>query len=83
VLPLLYGDRLVGRIEPRLDRKTGNLDVLGLWLEDGFDAAAEPAFVSAFAEALRAHRDFGGLTKVRLPRTRRHDGLVRAVKAEL
>ena len=25
VLPLLFGDRIVGRIEPRLDRRTGNL----------------------------------------------------------
>jgi uncharacterized protein YcaQ len=31
VLPILVGDRLVGRIEPRFDRKTGNLEVLGAW----------------------------------------------------
>jgi uncharacterized protein len=31
VLPILVGDRLVGRIEPRLDRKTGELEVLGAW----------------------------------------------------
>jgi uncharacterized protein YcaQ len=31
VLPLLVGDRLVGRAEPRLDRKTGTLDLLGAW----------------------------------------------------
>jgi uncharacterized protein YcaQ len=31
VLPLLVGDRLVGRVEPRLDRKTGTLEVLGAW----------------------------------------------------
>ena len=37
VLPLLYGDRFVGRIEPRIDRKTGTLRILGLWWEDGFD----------------------------------------------
>ena len=82
VLPLLFGDRLVGRIEPRLDRRTGVLDVLGLWLEDGFDPA-EPGFATALAEALRAHLAFGELAKVRFPRTRRHAALVRAVKAEL
>jgi uncharacterized protein YcaQ len=31
VLPLLVGDRLVGRVEPRFDRKTKTLKVLGAW----------------------------------------------------
>ena len=35
VLPLLYGDRLVGRIEPKADRKTKTLTVQNLWFEPG------------------------------------------------
>jgi uncharacterized protein YcaQ len=35
VLPILRGDRLVGRIEPVLDRKTGVLQVKGIWWEPG------------------------------------------------
>ena len=31
VLPILVGDRLVGRVEPRFDRKTGKLEVIGAW----------------------------------------------------
>jgi hypothetical protein len=31
VLPILVGDRIVGRVEPVFDRKTGALDVLGAW----------------------------------------------------
>ena len=31
VLPLLVGDRLVGRAEPRFDRKTRKLELLGAW----------------------------------------------------
>jgi uncharacterized protein YcaQ len=31
VLPILVGDRLVGRAEPRFDRKTRSLEVLGAW----------------------------------------------------
>ena len=31
VLPILAGDRLVGRVEPRFDRKTRKLEVLGAW----------------------------------------------------
>ena len=35
VLPILHGDRVIGRIEPVHDRKTGELRVLGTWWEDG------------------------------------------------
>ena len=35
VLPILRGDRLVGRIEPVFDRKTGELAVKGVWWEPG------------------------------------------------
>jgi hypothetical protein len=31
VLPLLVGDRLVGRVEPRFDPRTRTLEVLGSW----------------------------------------------------
>jgi len=31
VLPLLVGDRIVGRAEPRFDRKTRKLELLGSW----------------------------------------------------
>jgi uncharacterized protein len=31
VLPLLVGDRVVGRAEPRFDRKTGELELIGAW----------------------------------------------------
>src|SRR5204862_3927688 len=31
VLPLLVGDRLVGRAEPRFDRKSRTLELLGAW----------------------------------------------------
>jgi uncharacterized protein YcaQ len=31
VLPLLVGDRIVGRAEPRFDRKTSTLELLGAW----------------------------------------------------
>jgi uncharacterized protein len=35
VLPILQGDRIVGRIEPVLDRKAGVLRVNGVWWEPG------------------------------------------------
>jgi len=50
VLPLLAGDRIVGRVEPRFDRKTGKLEVLGAWgdtsrLDEALDDVA--AFLGA------------------------------------
>ncbi len=42
VLPLLVGDRLVGRAEPRFDRKTRTLELLGAWGDtSGLDEALE------------------------------------------
>jgi uncharacterized protein YcaQ len=35
VLPILRGDRLIGRVEPVLDRKAGVLRVKGVWWEPG------------------------------------------------
>jgi uncharacterized protein YcaQ len=43
VLPLLVGDRLVGRAEPRFDRTTGELELLGAWGDTSrLDEALEP-----------------------------------------
>ncbi len=85
VLPLLYGDRLVGRIEPRIDRTTGTLRILGLWWEDGFDPvdATNPGFADAFVEALRAHLGFAGLRRVAMPRAVRHRALAAGVRERL
>ncbi len=46
VLPLLVGDQVVGRAEPRFDRKSGKLELLGAWgdtsrLEEALDSLAE------------------------------------------
>jgi uncharacterized protein len=83
VLPILYGDRLVGRIEPRIDRKADALRVLGIWWETGFDPLGVPGFVDQIGAALDAHRRFGGVTQVILPRTRNHRPLVAAVRERL
>ena len=40
VFPLLEGDRMIGRIDMKADRKTGSLDVKRLWLEKGIRASA-------------------------------------------
>jgi uncharacterized protein YcaQ len=58
VLPMLFGDRLVGRIEPRIDRVGGRVQVLGLWWEDGFAPRRIEGFVDAMRDALRSYLHF-------------------------
>jgi len=83
VLPLLWRDRFVGRIEPRIERKSGTLRVLGLWWEDAFEPLDEPGFVEELAAALRAHALFLGATKILLPRTARNRALVAELRPRL
>jgi uncharacterized protein YcaQ len=47
-MPILWGDRLVGRVDLRTDRATKTLVVNGLWMENDADAKSKQ-----FREALR------------------------------
>jgi hypothetical protein len=47
VLPVLRGDRIIGRIEPVFDRKTKLLRVEGVFAEPGAPAGAGPGIASA------------------------------------
>jgi hypothetical protein len=64
VLPMLFGDRLVGRIEPRIDRTAGRVQVLGLWWENGFTPGRTEGLVDAMRDALRAYLRFGSATRI-------------------
>ncbi len=50
-LPLLYDDRLAGRLDARLQRPAGELHLLGLWVEPG-ETADEP-YRAALAAGLK------------------------------
>jgi len=67
VLPILFGDRLVGRIEPRIDRAAATVRIIGLTWEPGFDPLTAPAFVESLAAALNAYLAFGGATSLQAP----------------
>ncbi len=58
VLPILFGERFVGRIEPRIERSKGVVQVLDLWWEDGFAPRRAGGFVDAMCDALRAYLRF-------------------------
>ena len=64
VLPMLFRDRLVGRIEPRIDRAGGQVQVIDLWWEDGFAPRRSEGFVDAMRDALRAYLRFAGATRL-------------------
>ena len=79
VLPLLFGDRFVGRIEPRFDRASRAVRILGFHWEAGFDPLAAEGFVPALAAALDAYRAFHGATRATFPRDRASRALAGAV----
>jgi uncharacterized protein YcaQ len=64
VLPMLFRDRLVGRIEPRIDRAGEQVQVLDLWWEDGFSPRRTESFVDAMRDALGAYLRFAGATRL-------------------
>jgi uncharacterized protein YcaQ len=79
-LPLLFGARLVGRIEPRFERASGTLRIAGIWFEDGFGPMEEPGFVPALRKALDAYQRFIGAKTITWPRTRLGRYLARALR---
>jgi uncharacterized protein YcaQ len=64
-LPIIYGDRFVGRIEAVPDRKEGILRVKGLWWEQG--VRQTKALRSALERALRDFAKFNDCKAVNLP----------------
>jgi uncharacterized protein len=64
VLPIVFGDRFVGRIEPRIDRDRARVEVIDVWWEDGFAPRRADGFVEAMREALRAYLQFAGADRV-------------------
>lgn len=83
VLPLLFGDDLVGRIEPRADRRAGVLRITDAWWQDGFDPLTADGFIDAFVDALIAHARFVGASRIVWPRLARHRALGAQVRARL
>lgn len=63
VMPLLAGDRLVGRVDPRFNRAEETLEVRGPWWEPGVRPTA--ALRAAAREALEALAAQIGAARVR------------------
>ena len=83
VLPILHGDRLVGRVDPKIDRKTGLLTLHSLTLENPGDAgdllpplAARLADYARFLGASRVEITSADPAAFRLPLTKETNSLL-------
>ncbi len=65
VLPILFGDDLVARLDPRLDRETMTLHINGFWLEENAPVD-DPAFAEALAKGLTRFASFLGALQVKM-----------------
>lgn len=69
VMPILFGEKLVGRLDPHVDRKKHCLTIRGLWLEDGYSSGQE--FVAKLNEKLGRMAEFNNCLEIKAsPRVR-------------
>jgi uncharacterized protein YcaQ len=81
VLPILYGDDLVARLDPRLDRTTMTLEIKGFWHEA--DAPVKDLeFANALAKGLLRFAKFVGARKLDI-KAIKTTGLKNAIKSLL
>jgi uncharacterized protein len=69
VLPIVFRDRFVGRIEPRIDRTGSVVEMLNLWWEDGFVPRRADGFVDAMQDALHEYLRFARVERLQWPST--------------
>jgi uncharacterized protein YcaQ len=62
-LPILWGERLVGRFDSKLDRATNTFVVLGLWLEHAA-LGDDEAFAEALARGFARFKTFLGASRL-------------------
>ncbi len=74
-LPILYGDRLVARFDPKLNRTTNTLLINGLWLEPA-TLVEQPSFVQALTCGLQRFMQFLNVQRIDL-------SAIKASKAEV
>lgn len=65
--PILHRDRLVGRFDPKLDRKSGVLTLNALYLEPGI--APDDALIAGVAAAMRDFLSWHSATSLRIEKS--------------
>jgi uncharacterized protein len=64
VMPILHGDRLIGRVDAQVNRKTRTYELHALYFEDGFTAGSET--IQYVITALRSLAEFVGAATIAL-----------------
>lgn len=77
VLPMLYGDRIVGRIEPVCRRKEGLMHIQNLWWEKGVEPSLE--MVQDLQRDLQAFAKWNGCELDWKGSLEAHDGTIRSI----
>jgi hypothetical protein len=62
VLPILHGDKLIGRIDPKMDRKTKTLHIYNVYMEDG--APKNKKTVKGIGDAVQSLANFLGAKQI-------------------
>ena len=80
VLPVLYGDRLVARMDPEFDRASKVFTIKNWWWDDGVNAK-DKSMLSALEECLSAFGSYLEAVEIRLgEEIRGQTGLEKIVK---
>lgn len=77
VLPVLYGDRFIARLDAKLDRKSNSLTIKNLWWEEGVEH--NETMLAALARCLEAFRAFTGAAEITLGEPIAKDRLIRSM----
>jgi uncharacterized protein YcaQ len=81
VLPVLYGDRFVGRMDPGFDRASGVFTVKNWWWETGVNTR-DAAMLAAIGDCLVAFARYLKATEIRPgPAVKRDRGLAQCLRA--
>ncbi len=65
-LPLLHCGALIGRMDAKMHRKTGELEIIDLWLEEGVKPGLR--MLNGLAQALNAFARWQGASRIRINR---------------
>ena len=69
ILPILWKGRIVGRVDPKIDRASGTLLLHSLTMEKEMEKEADAVQVApAIAEAIQELAIFLGATRIQLPK---------------